>query len=187
MGLFFWTASSSQNSYSSFSLVPSGTALPGDYDKASTKEVLFNSPLDSHCQTIPGTSVKALGFCFGMSLSNRFRQVWRSFSFHPRVSSLPRAQNWTANLSHCSRPRCGQEYSALLRKSSCNHWPSPWFLTCQSQECSKMCWTCDWLPAFPSCNDVCNFEMGHWTLVRISWFYHIRQGVGDPWPNDDFS
>jgi len=51
-----------------------------------------------------------------------------------------------------SFPPSGQECSALLLRSSWNHRPSLWFMTCQSQEWSmmsqsKICWTCDWLPA----------------------------------------
>ena len=73
------TASSGPSSSSRFGLTPSGTALSGE---------LSTWDLQKKC------SLTALiGFCFGMSLSNRFRQVWTSLSFHQRFSSPPAGLN----------------------------------------------------------------------------------------------
>ena len=91
---------------------------------------------NSHClKTISGNSVAPVCFCFGMS----FWQVLASI------------QGSALCLGHrAEQPTCPTGLVQL---------DSSWFLTCQSQELSMMsqsktCWTCDWLPAFLSCNNV---------------------------------
>ena len=153
-------------------------------DKGSTKAVLFKSILDFHCiWTISGISVEPVGVCFVMSLSNRFRHGWSSFSFH--ASSTELNSQLVLLISYSRLEVVHQLHKSIqlsLREILETASSALGFWLFHGQKClmtrqSKLCWTWEWLQAYPSWSNVGKFGMS--TLYSSEAFGELsKSGKG---------